>query len=143
MGMMNAKEYAKLKPGTRVKPKTETGPGLTKQEFAHETNINNIMARYIATGQLPSAIVAQQATFADVSKLGSFADVMNRVHAAEEAFAAMPASIRTRFDNDPAKLVAFIQDGKNRPEAEALGLVPKKEPKAPKKDPQKGPDAGE
>jgi len=127
MGMQNRKQYVKWKPGDKVKPKTLTGPGRTKQEFANEANINTIMERYRRTGQLPSVPFPQEAQFADVSGLGSFAEVQQRVHRAEEAFASLPAKIRTRFNNNSAELVEFLQDGRNYDEAVSLGLVIKKE----------------
>ena len=50
---------------------------------------------------------------------------MNRVIAAQDEFEALPAQIRARFDNDPAKLIEFLENSENRPEAEELGLVEK------------------
>jgi hypothetical protein len=41
---------------------------------------------------------------------------------------ALPANIRSRFDNDPAKLIDFMENPANREEAESLGLVNKSEP---------------
>jgi hypothetical protein len=48
---------------------------------------------------------------------------MIQVRAAEEAFMAMPASVRSRFHNDAGELVNFVSDGRNREEAVKLGLV--------------------
>lgn len=132
MGHLNRHEYKDWKPGKRVKPQTHTGEGLTKQEFAKETDINYIMERYRVTGQLPIGAAAHEAVFADVSEMGSFADTLMRVHAAEDAFAALPADLRTRFGNNPVNLVEFLQDDNNREEAVKLGLIAKKEePQAP------------
>ena len=46
------------------------------------------------------------------------------VMAADDAFMALPANIRERFNNDPAELVDFVSDDRNRSEAIDLGLVP-------------------
>lgn len=150
MGIMNRKEFAKWKPGDKVKPKTITGKGNTKQEFRKESDINYIMKRYAVTGQLPGGVVPHQGIFADVSTIGTFGDVLNRVKAAEEAFAGLPGKLRERFHNDPVELVEFLQDERNRPEAEKLGLVkvrvdqvedrPGKDPE-PKPDPKPTPKA--
>jgi phage internal scaffolding protein len=36
---------------------------------------------------------------------------------------ALPAQIRSRFDNDPAKLIDFLENEQNHDEAIKLGLV--------------------
>lgn len=132
MGMYNRKDFAKHKIGDKVKPKLHTGEGRTKQEFANESDINMIMKRYRATGQLPIGADPAKMVFADVSQIGSFAETIERVHAAEEAFAALPAHIRVRFENDPVQLVEFVQNGDNYDEAVKLGLIEiKEEPKVP------------
>ena len=46
------------------------------------------------------------------------------VLAADDAFMALPANVRERFNNDPAELVDFISDVANRSEAIDLGLIP-------------------
>ena len=43
--------------------------------------------------------------------------------AANAAFAALPASIRARFNNDAGAYVDFFNDSKNYDEAVKLGLV--------------------
>lgn len=133
MGMYNVAEYKNWKPGQKVKPKTVTGPGLTKQEFASEVDVNKIMDRYVKTGQLPQSYT--EGVFADVSEIGDFANVMNRVHAADEAFALLPSKVRERFEGDPVKLIGFLADEKNRDEAVKLGLIAKKEEPAPPQPP--------
>jgi len=124
MGVMNRKDYEKLKPGSRVKPVLTCGPSKTKQEFGKESNINYIMDRYAKTGQLPVGVQRVQPVFADVSTIGDFSDVLRRVTAAKEAFAQLPANVRARFHNQPHELVEFLQDGSNRDEAVKLGLIP-------------------
>lgn len=123
MGMMNRRELeaVKYKPGMKIKPVTDTGPGKTRQEFAQETDINVIMKRAIATGHLPVRNV--QPVFADVSELGDFADVQRRVMSAREAFMQLPPQVRFRFNNRPEELLAFVSDDRNREEAIKLGLV--------------------
>lgn len=139
MGMMNRKEFAGHKLGMKVKPVLVTGPGLTKQEFRDETDVNVIMKRYGATGQLPVGVQSLQPIFADVSEIGDFASLMRRTKAAEVAFMNLPAELRTRFGNDPGELVVFLQNPANRPEAEELGLVPKREAAKPPVEEAKSP----
>lgn len=134
MGMMNRKQYAKWKPGDKVKPKLDCGDplkdSLTKQEFGKESDINVIVGRYVRAG-VPIMPDTQQ-VFADVSNFGQFGEVLQRIHAAEDAFAALPADVRSRFENDPAKLVEFVQDDANYDEAVKLGILEKREPPADK-----------
>lgn len=129
MGMLNRHLFKNHKPGTRVRCGCDTGPGLTKQEFAKESDMNYIVARYHSTGQLPAG--AQEAIFADVSNIGDFAEMQRSVKSAEAAFASLPANVRSRFKNRPGDLIDFIQDGRNRDEAISLGLIAKKEELAP------------
>lgn len=111
MGMMNRKSYSKWKCGDRVKPVTVTGPGLTKQEFREEADVNVMMKRMILTGQPPLSASTLAPIFADVSDIGCYADVLRRVVAADAAFMELPPEIRTRFNNSPAELVEHLQDG--------------------------------
>jgi len=130
MGMFNRRELEamKYKPGMRIKPTTNTeickdDVKAARQEFREETDINVIMRRATATGHLPVRADLQP-VFADVSELGDFADVQRRVHAARDAFMALPPELRARFNNQPEKLVEFVQDESNVEEAIKLGLVP-------------------
>lgn len=124
MGMLNSKSFSEHKLGDRVKPVCVTGPGLTKQEFAKEADINHIMKRYMMTGSLTGRIDGLQPIFADVSGIGDYADVLRRIDAARSAFGQLSAQVRGRFRNDAGELVDFLQDEGNRDEAISLGLLP-------------------
>lgn len=108
------------------------GVSKTKQSFANESDINMIMAKFHRTGVLmdPTKISSRKAFFGDISGLGDFQEIQNKVLAAEVAFGDLPSEIRTRFDNKPAELVKFLQDEGNREEAIELGIVeaPPEEP---------------
>jgi len=117
------------------KPKAKTalasgGPGKTKQASAAEADINNIIARYQKTGMAP-VTDAQRGSFRDVSRIGSYADVLRQVTAANEGFRRLPSKIRSRFGNDPARLIEFLQDDRNGEEAVRLGLATKVEEEVP------------
>lgn len=117
----------KVKPGVIV----FEGQSLTKQSFKDETDINRIVARVLKTGVVPGT--AKQGVFADVSSLGDYRASLHMVRDAEVAFAALPSKVRDRFDNDPVKLVTFLQDPQNRPQAVELGLIEGKAPQSPEK----------
>lgn len=95
---------------------------LAKQEFKDDCDINVIISRCLKSG-LPLPSVVSRPLFADVSEVGSYADCVRRVKAAENAFMNLPASIRSEFGNEPSVLIAFLADPRNRPRAIELGLV--------------------
>lgn len=106
-----------------VDPETgEELPSMTKQSFKDECDINNIMRRYEATGVVQH-LAAGSPQFGDFMSHMDFQASMNAVIEAENMFAALPARIRDRFGNDPAQLLEFLGNEKNKEEAIALGLV--------------------
>jgi len=114
-----------------------TQPGLTQQHFRKEANINSIMRKYTKTGILVDAGKPMRgAPQFGVFDQFDFLESQNKVVQAKQAFMALPARIRQRFANNPAQLLEFIGDEKNRAEAIAIGLIQeqkaeKKEEKAP------------
>lgn len=96
-------------------------PSRTSQEFAEEVDINTIAERYRLTGELPQNVPAvYQGDFEEVT---DFQSAMNLIVAARESFAAMPAAIRARFDNDAQKFLDFTSNPENFDTAAQLGLV--------------------
>ena len=88
-----------------------------------ETDINNIVAQYGVTGQFPEAPL-RVPTYGDFTGTIDYRQALDMVMAADDAFMALPANIRERFNNDPAELVDFVSDINNRSEAIDLGLIP-------------------
>lgn len=109
-------------------------PSLTKQSFVDECDINNIIAQFAKTGVLPgNTRDPGSALYGDFTSVLDYQTSMNLVINAHDAFLALPAAIRDRFHNDPEKLLAFLNDEKNRDEAVRLGLIDA--PPAPEPDP--------
>lgn len=105
----------------------------TKQSFAEEADINTIVRRFNLTGQLPENVRAP--TYGDYEGIFDFQSAMNAVREAEESFAAMPANVRARFNNNPAAFVDYcseltpdLKDFEHRAELEKLGLVLPRKP---------------
>lgn len=96
---------------------------LTRQEFAEESDINNIMKRYAAGMPIPSG--TRPPVFDDFSNVPDFAQAYEIVQRSTELFQQLPSDIRERFGNDPQLLLAFLQDSRNRDEACKLGLLDK------------------
>ena len=96
--------------------------GKTKQSFAHECDINQIMAKYQKTGAV-AHINQHGANYGFATGL-DFAESMRLITTAQDMFDGLPSSIRTRFANDPAQFLDFVQDANNEEEMQKLGLIP-------------------
>ena len=96
---------------------------LAQQHFKEECDINTILQKFNITGILPEAPLSPR--YGDFTGIGDYHDALNRVIAAQEEFEALPAQIRARFDNNPEKLIEFLDNSDNRSEAEQLGLIEK------------------
>lgn len=97
-------------------------PSLTQQQFAAECDINNIMKDYLETGTINHKN-PKPGVYADLSQIKDLRSSIEDIQKAEDAFMALPAKVRARFENDPVKFVEFCQDSKNQEEAVALGIA--------------------
>ena len=100
-------------------------PSMAQQHFKDECDVNNILRKYESTG-LVTHVANGTPSYGDFSSVLEFQQAQNILIEAEDAFEALPASLRKRFDNDPAVMLEFIENPDNREEAEKLGLVAKK-----------------
>nr|DAV55805.1 MAG TPA: Scaffold protein [Microviridae sp.] len=94
---------------------------VTKQEFAAECDINNIMARFERTGVL-DFVKEHEGRYGDATALDYHA-ALNLVSDANSLFEDMPAALRSRFKNSPEEFMAFMDDFRNVQEAVDLGLA--------------------
>jgi hypothetical protein len=94
---------------------------LTQQHYKDECDINNILRQFNVTGLLPENPLSPR--YGDFTGISDYHSALNQVIAAENEFMALPAQIRSRFDNDPAKLIEFLENSENKNEAISLGLV--------------------
>lgn len=112
---------------------------LTQQSDAAELDINNIMARYVKTGLVPTSRL--QPFYGDASALPSFMEAQQILIDANMAFESLPSEVRDRFANSPAKFLEFMGNKDNEDEARRLGLLAPKEPAPEAKRPQKAGEA--
>lgn len=94
--------------------------GRTKQSFKQECDINTIMSRYLKTGLLEH-VRQDIAQFIDVTG-ADFMEAQNLVAGANSMFHSLPSHIRTKFDNNPAEFLKFMENPANAQEAISLGL---------------------
>lgn len=100
-------------------------PSMTRQEFAAECDINNIMKKYESTGQFMH-LTSKQGMYADFSEISDYQTMLETVRYADSAFAALPAEVRKRFGNNPGNLIDFLKDEKNYDEGVSLGILQKR-----------------
>lgn len=96
-------------------------PSKTQQNEAHDADINNIVARFLKTGVMPTS--NRMPSFEDFGEPVDYQTALNAVMAAEEAFMSLDARVRDRFENDPAQFLAFCDDERNMDEARRLGIL--------------------
>lgn len=101
--------------------KSFSGHSLTKQSFAKDADINNIMLRYVKTGVLPEG--TRQPIFDDFSSGETFQDMQNQILQAQAEFDQLPSDIRDEF-NTPGNLIAYMNDPGNAARCKELGLFP-------------------
>ncbi len=96
-------------------------PSLTKQAFAEEVNINNIIQRFTKTGVIDHVNSAEP-TY-DFAPSHDYREALEILQNAEQKFAELPAEIRKKFSNNPAEFLAFAEDEDNLPKMAAMGLT--------------------
>lgn len=94
---------------------------LTQQQFKEESDINNIVDRFMKTGHLPDPVSMPQ--YVDYEGVFDFQSAMNVVRQADENFMRMDAKVRARFHNSPQEFLEFFADPANTDEAVRLGLA--------------------
>lgn len=89
-----------------------SSPVLTDQSSKKSSDINHIMLQYSKTGLLP---VDQRkvASYMDNTEIPDLMEAQAQIRAARELFMELPAKIRKMMDNDPTKLVEFLNDKEN------------------------------
>lgn len=107
-------------------------PTMTVQSEKDNCDINVIMNRYATCGTpLPYRTDGVQPVYADVSELGDYMENYQRCKQAEEMFNNLPSALRKELDNNPANLLPFIQDEKNKERCYEYGLLNKPAVEAP------------
>lgn len=129
------RDAVSLETGTKCEEET-----LAQQQFKDECDINTILDRFGITGELPTNV--RQPLSADFVEAVDYQTAQNALIEAQQSFMEMPAKIREKFDNNPAKFIDFFEHEENRAEAERLGLVmPRPTEERPTEPPEGAPKA--
>lgn len=90
------------------------------------TDINELVQSF---GVTDGSVLPGREGNVDPRLYGDFSDVpdlrtaLDRIRAAERAFAALPATTRSKFNNDPIALHEWVSDPQNADEAVKIGLL--------------------
>lgn len=124
---MSKKEIIEMPKGKKVKTIFE-GESLTQQQFKDSSDINWIMKRYQKTGSLEHVRNVQAGVYMDLTELGDLQTSLEQIKIADEAFSAVPSSIRAKFGNSYHNMISFLADPNNHEEAISLGLMQRTAP---------------
>lgn len=103
-------------------PESGENENMCDQQYVKECDINNLMRKYVMNA-LPDP---QKGVYADMSEVQDYRSALHIIKKAEDGFLALPSDVRSRFLNDPGKMIEFLQDPKNDEEAIKMQLkVPK------------------
>lgn len=96
---------------------------LTQQQFAEDADINVLVKRFgLEKVTLPVEAIDPR-YYGDFTDVPDLRTALDRVNEATNRFMDLPAQLRSKFDNNPAKLWHFVNDPDNGPEAVRLGLL--------------------
>lgn len=110
--------------GCRRVVSNTVGSSMTKQSFAADAHIGNIVKRAFAgmpVTQMPAR--NPEDIYLDVSNLPSYQESLNLVIATENVFNSLDAVTRQKFGNDPSRMLDFVADPANKDAAVQLGLI--------------------
>lgn len=138
---MTTKFLTQWDPAPRVQHEN-TEPSRTKQSFADEVNINNIVGKYKKTGLLTHLNDAE-AKYLDVTEVGDFQDAQNIMIKAQADFMALPASARKVFNHSTAEFLDAAHDPDKRDLLVKAGLLPEPTPTPTPEPSAPAPEGGE
>ena len=115
---------------TRLRPRVQKhfpGQSLTVQADKDSCDVNQILARYQKTGAIEH-MRQYQGDYADVSGAVDYKTALDITIRAQDMFAALPSTVRARFENDPGKFLEAVEDPDQRDELVELGILPASKP---------------
>ncbi|QCQ84880.1 internal scaffolding protein [Blackfly microvirus SF02] len=108
-------------PSPTIVESVPQGESMTRQEFKDDCDVNVILERITKTGQMPT-FQSKTGTYGDFTEVGDYQSAIDTVMKADKMFNEIPASLRLKFENDPQKLITYLDDPNNIEESINLGL---------------------
>lgn len=119
--LSTSKVYTQRADGTfRVQSVCE-GESLTKQSFADECDIQNIVKKALRGQPVTASTVDPK--FIDLTILPDYETSLQNVATLNNKFSTLDAITRRNFGNDPLNLVNFLSNPANHKAAVQLGLL--------------------
>lgn len=103
-------------------------PTLTQQQFKDDANPNVLLEKFKIGEILEQHPL--NTNYGDFTQVTTYEEAHDLLRQAEHEFMQLPLKIRNRFENNPQKLMDFLNNPENRDEAIALKLI-----ESPKADP--------
>lgn len=99
----------------------ELETSMTKQSFAEESEINNILAKYEKTGVIDH--VKNHGGYAEMPAGLEYQEALQLTIDAQLSFDDLPAKTRREFNNDPFEFLSFVENPDNIERMAELGLL--------------------
>lgn len=100
-----------------------TDEHLTQQQFREDCDLNVIVKRFgLEKAPIPTDAFDPN-HYGDLSNVPDLRTLLDIANDAKNSFMELPPKLRSRFNNDPAQLWAFVTDPDNADESVRLGLL--------------------
>lgn len=107
--------------GSNVVERVGGGDSMTRESFAAELDINTIVARYAAGGQLPQTTA--DARYGDASEVRDYKSALDFVFESKDQINDLPAAARAQLIADPHGYYARLDAAEDRESLVGLGLL--------------------
>ena len=123
MDRKSSKEYYTRANGSIGIRTINNEPSLTIQDYVHDVDVNNIMDRFLKTGQLIHVAQSPQIyTGEDFTPVTDLQTSIHFVKNVEEKFNNLNKKLKNRFGT-PKEFYEFLIDPKNKDELKKLKLI--------------------
>ena len=114
--------YTPYKNPKKVEPFNTVGESMTQEQFAEESEINNIIRSHDRNGVIEH-INKGNAIYGDFSNITDFSEALDQIREAQNEFQQIPSEIREKFQNDAGQFFKFASNPDNIQELRDLGLA--------------------
>lgn len=97
-------------------------PRMTEQNHRKTCDVRTIMKKYERSGVIEH-VNRYGGRYGDFLSASNYHEAMNQVLRAQDMFNSLPSSVRSRFENDPAKFLEFAQNHENAEALAEMGLA--------------------